>query len=211
MKNYKAYLFDLDGTLVNSEPLKGRAIALTCHDYGFPVDYHLYQTVMGQHWSAVTAHFFQHAGFNPDQAEFDQKFRAHYEQLLARELALNPGVSDYLQSLQDAGQPCAVVSSGARWMVENILSAMQIAKIFSVVIAREDVTRHKPDPQGYLSALSQLGVAPQDALIFEDSAAGIESGIASGCDVVAFAHEFNANNDLSQAVQVISDYSQMGR
>ncbi|CAM3689451.1 Phosphorylated carbohydrates phosphatase [Vibrio aerogenes CECT 7868] len=211
MKNYKAYLFDLDGTLVNSEPLKGKAIALTCHDYGFPVDYHIYQDVMGQHWSAVTAHFFRQAGFSPDQAEFDQKFRAHYEQLLSRQLALNAGAADYLQWLKNTTQPCAVVSSGARWMVECILSAMQIADIFSVVIGREDVTRHKPDPEGYLSALSQLGVTPEEAVVFEDSAAGIAAGVACGCDVVAFAHEFNAHNDLSKAVQVISDYDQMRR
>lgn len=66
LKEYQVYLFDMDGTLVNSEPLKGKALALACGDYGSNVDFNLYKEVMGESWSVVTGHFFTHANISPN-------------------------------------------------------------------------------------------------------------------------------------------------
>ncbi|MEK6212566.1 MAG: HAD family phosphatase, partial [Vibrio fluvialis] len=62
LKDCQAYLFDMDGTLVNSEPLKGQALALACQEYGQTVDHNIYKQVMGENWPMVTGHFFRHAG-----------------------------------------------------------------------------------------------------------------------------------------------------
>jgi len=58
MKNYSAYLFDMDGTLVNSEPLKALALSETCGFFGNKVDFNIYKDVMGESWSNVTNYFF---------------------------------------------------------------------------------------------------------------------------------------------------------
>ena len=111
--------------------------------------------------------------------------------------------------LHASGKKCGVVSSAATWMVENILAALNLKGLFDIVITQEHVTRHKPDPEAYELALHQLNIDPANVLIFEDSTAGVEAGVSSGCDVVAIAHEFNGKNDLSKAVRIIENYEEM--
>jgi len=209
LKNYEVYLFDMDGTLVNSEPLKGKALALACADYGVPVDHHIYKDVMGESWQVVTNHFFTHAHISPDLVEFNRYFRAHYEQMLNEELELHIGAKAYIEQLKKAGKKCAVVSSAATWMVENILSSLQLENAFDLVITQEHVAKHKPDPEAYNLALANLNASPEQTLVFEDSTAGIRAGISSGCDVIAVKHEFNGKNDLSSALKAINTYDEM--
>lgn len=209
LKEYQAYLFDMDGTLVNSEPLKGKALALACGDYGSEVDCTIYKDFMGESWQKVTGHFFKHADISPELSEFNQHFRLYYERLLSENLELNEGAKAYIGHLNASGKQCAVVSSAATWMVENILNALALRDAFQVVITQEQVTKHKPDPEAYNLALAGLGVAPEQALIFEDSNAGVMAGKASGCDVIAVRHEFNGKNDLSGAVACIDSFEEM--
>lgn len=208
-KEYQVYLFDMDGTLVNSEPLKGKALSLACADYGSDIDFNIYKDVMGESWPVVTGHFFENAGISPDLAEFNKHFRAHYERLLAEHLELNKGAKTYIEQLNLSGKKCGVVSSAATWMVDNILEALGLNQAFDIVITQEHVTKHKPDPEAYNLALSKLAIAPERALIFEDSTAGVLAGAASGCEVIAIKHEFNGKNDLSGAVKTIESYEEM--
>lgn len=133
LKDYTVYLFDMDGTLVNSEPLKGKALALACADYGVLVDHNIYKDVMGESWQVVTSHFFAHARISPDLAEFNRYFRAHYEQMLNKELELHVGAKAYIEQLKQEGKKCAVVSSAATWMVENILTSLQLEQGGSIL------------------------------------------------------------------------------
>jgi HAD superfamily hydrolase (TIGR01509 family) len=209
MKEYQVYLFDMDGTLVNSEPLKGKALSLTCGDYCSDVDFNIYKTVMGESWSVVTGHFFKHANISPDLVEFNRHFRVHYEALLADNITLIKGAKSYIENLNRLNKRCAVVSSAANWMVDNILNALGLCDAFEVVITQEDVSKHKPDPEAYNLALEKLKVSSENALIFEDSNAGVLAGKASGCDVIAINHEFNGNNDLSGALKSIDSYDEI--
>ncbi|MGI9878223.1 HAD family hydrolase [Vibrio chagasii] len=206
---YEVYLFDLDGTLVNSEPLKGKALALACLDYGVKVDHNIYKEVMGESWQVVTNHFFKHADIAPSLSEFNLGFRSHYERMLSEQLELNDGAKAYLESLKLAGKKCGVVSSAATWMVENILTSLKLEDTFDLVITQEHVTKHKPDPEAYNLALSGLNASPEQTIVFEDSSAGIQAGKASGCDVVAIQHEFNGKNDLSNTIKIINTYEEM--
>ncbi|KDM93534.1 HAD family hydrolase [Photobacterium galatheae] len=209
MKGYQAFLFDMDGTLVDSEPLKGLALALACQDFGASVEAVIYQGVMGENWQTVTGHFFRHAGISPDLDEFNQHFRTYYEALLTDRVSLNPGARDFIHALKAAGKQCAIVSSAATWMVEQILDDLQLNGLFDLVITQEHVSQHKPDPEAYVLALSRLNLSPHQALIFEDSEAGVIAGVKSGCEVIAFSHAFNGKNDLSQASRIISSYEDL--
>lgn len=209
MNEYKAYLFDMDGTLVNSEPLKGKALALACSDYGADVDFNIYKAVMGESWTVVTGHFFKAANISPSIDEFNRNFRKYYEALIKGQLALTPKAAQYIDSLINKGMRCGVVSSAATWMVEQILEQLGLQNKFDIIITQEHVTKHKPDPEAYNMALSKLGIENASVLVFEDSTAGINAGIQSGCDVVAIRHEFNQQNDLSLAKYVIDDFGEL--
>ncbi len=209
VKTYDAYLFDMDGTLVNSEPLKGKALAFACLDFGVNIDDFIYKDVMGKSWHIVTEYIFRHAGISPSLTEFNLRFNKHYEHLLNEQLDVNLGVREYLTYLQQKGYKCALVTSSKKWAVELILNRLQLCHFFDVIVTQEDVQRHKPDPEAYLFALSKLGVSAVDAIIFEDSHTGVLAAEASGCDVIGFRHNFNQNNDLSSTQQLITDFSEM--
>ncbi|RXJ74078.1 beta-phosphoglucomutase [Veronia nyctiphanis] len=209
MQKYKAFFFDLDGTLVNSEPLKGEAIARACRELGAESDVEYYKAVMGQDWPTVTGHFFKLGNITPTMDAFNTHFRKHYENLLSENLNLNPGVDVFIRQAKTEGKRCAVVSSAAAWMVENILSQLNLKGCFDLIISNEDVSRHKPDPEAYLVALEKFDLSPQEALIFEDSSAGIEAGKRSGCDVIAIRHDFNIENDMTNADSTINSFDEL--
>ena len=129
--------------------------------------------------------------------------------MLNKELELRVGAKAYIEQLKQVGKKCAVVSSAATWMVENILTSLQLQNAFNLVITQEHVTKHKPDPEAYILALAKLAVSPEQTIVFEDSTAGIRAGKSSGCDVIAFKHEFNGKNDLSGALKVINTYDEL--
>jgi len=208
-KTYLAYLFDLDGTLVNSEPLKGKALALACQDYGSTTDYTIYQDVMGQDWPTVTQHFFAAANIKPDLNEFNQHFRLHYQTLLKEQLSLSKNLLPYLEHLAKLNCKIAVVSSAANWMIEQVLTQLKLEHFFDLVISQEDVSQHKPHPEAYLTALKKLNIKAKDALVFEDSFAGISAAQKAGCDVIAIKHEFNIKNDMSAAKTCLSDFKEL--
>ena len=200
----------MDGTLVNSEPLKGKALAQACLAYDAEVDYHIYQEVMGEDWPTVTQHFFNKAKIAPEINTFNHAFRSHYQKLLQSELELTLGARSYLSQLKQEGCQLGVVSSAANWMLKQILTQLELDAFFDIIICQEDVNQHKPHPEAYLVALEKLGVKAKDTLVFEDSHAGICAAKEAGCDVVAIKHKFNGSNTLDGALKSICCFSEMG-
>lgn len=209
LKEYKAFLFDMDGTLVSSEKLKGTAISKACSLFGGNVDVNKYKEVMGGSWEVVANHFFNSAQISPNMDEFISEYSIIYKELLRNELKLTPYAKEYLIELSEKGKKIGLVSSSFSWMVEQILEQLQLTELFDIVIAKEDVKHHKPHPEAYLLALKKLSLSSSEVLIFEDTYAGLLSAKEANCDAIAVEHEFNANNDLSIAQRLIIDFSEV--
>lgn len=205
----KAFLIDLDGTLADSEPLKGLALAETCASYGGIADAEIYVDVMGEDWPTVTAHFFKCAGISPAYDDFNARFKERYVALLRERVTLTPGAAEFISAAKAAGARLALVSSAAPWMVESVLQKLDLADAFDLVITQADVARHKPHPEAYLLALSGLDLDATEVLVFEDSAAGLKAAHAAGCRSVAIAHHFNARHDKSLALQTIASFAEI--
>ncbi len=103
-----------------------------------------------------------------------------------------PGARRLLDGLADAR--VAVVTSAPRALAEVRMAAAGV-RIPEVLVSSEDVTRGKPDPEGYLTAASRLGVAPTDCLVIEDAEAGIRAGLASGARVLVVGSHSSATAD----------------
>jgi HAD superfamily hydrolase (TIGR01509 family) len=202
----KAYLFDLDGTLAASEVLKARALAQTCASYGATADHLIYADVMGQNWATVTGHFFKRYGLNPRADEFNNRFRGFYLDLIETGVLATEGAIKFILDARTSGIKVGVVSSAATWMVHKVLSKLELQSSFDLVITQEDVTRHKPDPEAYLLALSRLQVSAKDTLVFEDSSAGLKAAMAAGCRCIAVRHDFNIKHDFSGACREIENF-----
>ncbi|KAA3662698.1 MAG: HAD family phosphatase [Calditrichaeota bacterium] len=210
MKNFTAYLFDMDGTLLANERLKGEAIARTSNLYGANAHHEEYKQVMGESWEFVREYFCKNHNISPAPESFDREFKNIYQELLLNsELLPTDGVVELISQLKGDNKKTALVSSAMRWMVDTILKKLDIIALFDVIISQEDVAQHKPNPEAYLKTLEKLDVAADKAIVFEDSQAGVQAGLQAGCKVVAVHHEFNIKQDLSQAAFGIHGFNEI--
>lgn len=205
----KAYLFDLDGTLAASEALKARALAQACASYGIVANHLIYAAVMGEDWQSVTRHFFKTYRLAPVVDEFNDRFSGFYLDLIETEISETQGAIQFVQESRKRGIKVGVVSSAALWMIEKVLSKLDLSSAFDLIISQEDVTSHKPDPEAYLLALSRLQMNAEDVLVFEDSSAGLKAASAAGCRCIAIRHDFNRGHDLSSAYLEIRSFGEV--
>jgi HAD superfamily hydrolase (TIGR01509 family) len=206
MKMLRAYLLDLDGTLVANEPLKARAFAEACRHFGGQADPMLYGQVLGTNLAKATDIFTRHAGISPDHRDYHERYSATYQAYFDREAVLTPGAEDLIRHAKGNGIKLAVVSSASSRMVAGVLSRFGLSSAFDVLVTQEEVTSHKPDPEPYRLGLARLDIDPRDALAFEDSAPGLMAASAAGCACIAIRHAFNADHDFSRAQKVVQDF-----
>lgn len=205
----KAFLFDLDGTLVDSEPLKGEALALAIKHFGGNVSQEAYKNVMGQTWEEVTQHFFSKSGVSVALDVFDPVFRKYYEELLDSNLKEKEGLSTFLEFSKSMQVKVALVTSASTWMTEKILKKLSLSHFFDAIVTREDVSLHKPHPEAYLLALEKLNVSAPDAMIFEDSEAGALAARAAKCPFIFVQHNFNQRHSHQGAYRVIDSFKKL--
>ena len=147
--------------------------------------------------------------YKTDEIREDVTRRLHYFQD-SMEFTLLPGAMEFLTGLRDRGIPRALVtSSDARKMQCLFRQLPQLRDIFDVIIDASKVTKSKPDPEGYLIAANELGVAIGKCVVFEDSINGLNAGRASGAKVVALATTYPAEALTGLADMIVSGWGEV--
>lgn len=194
------FLFDMDGTLVDSTAVVETVWTGFCLRHGLdPVALLAY--AHGRQAVDTIAHFLPALG--------EDERAALAAGLVAEELTRTdgiveiPGAADALRGLLDAGAPVAVVTSAPR---DLALTRMRAAGVPApaVLVAAEDVDRGKPDPQGYRLAAERLGVPIADCVVFEDAEAGLAAAVASGARVVVVGGHASAT---TASLARLADYT----
>lgn len=185
----RAALFDLDGTLVDSEPRSYAAWTRLFDAHGAPWDEELIRGFIGRRGVDVMAdlmHLFPGVSMAQLQAEALSYVRAADLPPL-RPLA---GSVELVRRVAGRGDPIALVTSGGRGYAEEALAGLGVRDAFTALVTADDVTEGKPHPQGYLLACERLGVRPAEAVAFEDAPAGIAAvrAAGSGCVAVTSTH-----------------------
>ncbi len=176
--NFRAYLFDLDGTVADSMPLHLISWQQATRDFGgsFPED--LFWQWGGIPLPKTVEMLNERFGYNM----IPQEVVDHKEQLFLKMLdQLRPIASVAAHvALQRGHIPLAIVSGSPRLTVEKTLDTLGLRDAFQVIVAAEDYTHGKPNPEPFLNAARLLKVAPEDCLVFEDADAGIQAAEAAG-------------------------------
>ena len=176
--SFRAYLFDCDGTIVDSMPLHYRAWKTALSEWNCPFEEQLFYSWGGRPVTEIIAALNQSHGLNmPVNVVAKRKENLYYE--LVHELKAIPEVVEHIEAKH--GQiPLAVVSGSRRNSVVHSLTALGLLDKFDILVCAEDYARGKPAPDCFLTAASHLGVAPKDCLVFEDTEMGIEAATAAG-------------------------------
>jgi len=180
---YSAVLWDLDGTLIDSEPLHFRSMAHALSSLGVLVDEGLQAATTGLSESEVLDFCRRNLGITAT-AEIWAELRNSYYLARSTSLEARHGALPLFHRLAQRGIPQAIVSNSARPIVDANLQALSFDAAGILSISRNDVRMAKPHPEPYLLAAATLGLPPADCLVVEDSFAGARSGVAAGMHVL---------------------------
>lgn len=176
-------LFDLDGTLVDSERLWLDAIRSRLETSGMPVSAALLARFEGLSTVDAASALIAVGGLAGSETEVADELEELTIDAFAGRLPWIRGAEEALGSLRRAGIPLALVTSSTRRWVAAVAETVALGT-FDVVVTADDVRHTKPHPEPYLRATDLLGVDPGSCLVFEDSAVGVRAAIGAGCRVV---------------------------
>ena len=179
----KAVYWDMDGTLVDSEPLHDEALAAALKSVGIAPPRDLHERVLGQAAWPVYEMMRDEFGLT---LPFDDWIRRKYDHYLAHAPSLKPraGALEIFRDLQRRGVVQAVVSNSDRLIVDANLRAVGIVEPGLKTVSRNDVREGKPDPEPFLRAAWLTGVDPADTFVMEDSFTGASAGLAAGMKTI---------------------------
>lgn len=173
----KAVVFDLDGTLIDSEALVLEAYMQAADRHGIAFTHDQFLSLVGRHRQHSEMKMREYFG---QAFPLEQFYAAVGEFFGDRHAPLKPGVAALLDRLEASKTPFALATSSGPGWVEKHFIAHDFARRFHSVVTREDVSHGKPHPEPYLKASAMLGHHPGDVLAIEDSPTGVASAHAAG-------------------------------
>jgi len=181
---FSGYIFDLDGTLIDTMPLHYRAWDRAMRAAGLPhkLDEDFFYRLGGIPTRRVAELFGEHYGLKLDPDLVFHAKEALFAELQADAKLIGP-VVEFARRMH-ATHPMAIASGGPRLIVERSLEITGLAHLFRAVVTADDVKHGKPSPDMFLLAAQLLGVAPETCLVFEDAEPGIKGALAAGMQVV---------------------------
>ncbi|MGB3403092.1 MAG: HAD family phosphatase [Microcoleaceae cyanobacterium] len=200
----KAILFDLDGTLANTDPLHFKIWQELLKEQGIEINRESYQAkISGRQNPEIIQDLL------PDFSQQDSvEFAEHKEQLFreqAKSLEPLAGFLELLEWIEKQQLQTAVVTNAPRKNADFMLDALNLTERFKTVILGEDMTAGKPDPAPYQYCLKQLNIQPSEAIVFEDSPSGIRSAIAAEIDTIGMATTHDPTELKELGVSLVID------
>lgn len=196
----RGVVFDLDGTLIDSEALVREAHFAAIGQFGLGMSEAQFLALVGNHREANDAQLLSYYGADFPLDRFIEATRAYVGE---RAAPLKAGVLELMGALDAARTPFALATSSRRPWVERHFNAHRLGARFHNVVTRDDVVNGKPDPEPYLKASAALGLAPMDVLALEDSHAGVRSAHAAGCVTVMIPDLLAADDEMRAKALVV--------
>jgi HAD superfamily hydrolase (TIGR01509 family) len=199
----RAVLFDLDGTLADTERQNAEAVARVLERAGRPLSDEEREFVIGHGWHEIYHHLVENGGVKLGYEELMHKAGQERVRLVDEEgLDVLPGAVETVRRLS-ARYASTVVSGSSRAEVEAVLRKLDVLDCFPWFVGAEDTARGKPFPDGYLLAATRLDVAPAECLVLEDSTACIRAARAAGCKVIGVRAGNFAGQPQDEADRVV--------
>ncbi|KAA3611414.1 MAG: HAD family phosphatase [Planctomycetota bacterium] len=205
----QAFIFDLDGTLVDNMSVHQQAFDRFAERHGLPpISPELRRRLDGKRNRDIFPILFQRSLSEPEQRRFSVEKETLYRQLSVGRLAPMAGLEELLQALKKKGLPSAIATSAPAPNVPHTLAEIGLPEAFPLVVRGDQVPRGKPHPDIFLEAARQLGASPSHCLAFEDALMGLEAAKAAGmpCIAMTTSQEREVWLDHGQADFVARDF-----
>lgn len=200
----KAVIFDMDGVLVDSEPIHQRTELDALAAFGLHLEKQDLYPYAGTTREAFQIGLSEQYHFHPDWvALFKHKDQGFYE--LMREVEPLPGVLPFIRDLKQAGLKLALATSGQERSMRFVVDKFSLTPLFDALLCAVDVTKSKPDPQVFLLAAERMRVNPGDCVVLEDSINGIRAAKAAGMYAIGITGTFR-EDALRGADRIIESF-----
>lgn len=202
----KAVIFDMDGLMIDSERVTYNEYVKKLHLLGYD-DFteELYKECLGKNKQGICQVFIDHYGEDFPMVEVWDDVHVWIDESLRLFVPKKKGLDELLHYLKENGYKTIVATSSARSRVDEILKNAQITEYFDDSICGDEVKRGKPDPEIFLTACQKLDVLPSEALVLEDSEAGIMAAYAGNIDVICVPDMKYPEKEYEEKVTQIVD------
>ena len=201
-----AILFDMDGTIINSEPLWLQAEIQVMAELGCHWDEQDQINCLGGPMERTEKYMQDRSGNVKPYGYFGQRLNEVMKLKFVKDLQLIPNALELITKSKEAGLKTALVTASGRELMNSAITRFP-ENSFDIAISRDDVANSKPHPEPYLMAAEKLKVKITECLVLEDSMTGVRAGLDSGAQVVAISHIIPIANEKN--LRVISNLSEI--
>lgn len=195
LTNIKAVIFDMDGVIIDSEPLWRRAMIQSFVEIGIPFTDEHCRITTGLRFKEVAEFWFKkHGTSHISVDDFDELVIDRLCQLIKLEGKPMTGVKEAIAFFKQKGLKMGIGTSSNTKLMNTVVDILKIREHFDALCSAEHMLYGKPHPEVYLTCAKELNINPMHCLVIEDSANGIIAGKAAQMKVVAIPEEINKNN-----------------
>lgn len=206
--NLKAIIFDMDGVIINSEPLHFKLERELLEELGGSIDRDEHESFVGttdvNMWSAFKDKF----NLKPTVDEMVEMKRNRFMENIPN-LELIPNFFEFMMEVYDRGYKIALASSNNKKAVDKIVETFELEKYFDFIINGEEVENGKPDPEIFLAVSNNLKLEPKDCLVIEDAKNGVAAAKDAGMKCIGLKSKGSGDQNLSRADLVIEDFNEI--
>ena len=211
MNQPAAVLWDMDGTIVDTEPYWFAAEFEIVEMHGGQWSHEHARALVGSDLLDSGAYMRKHGGVDREPADIVEMLLDRVVAQLRVEVPWRPGARELLAAVNEAGIPTALVTMSWKRFADQVVECLPSGS-FRASVTGDEVSRGKPHPEPYLLAAERLGVDPRDCVAIEDSPTGVRSALAAGCRVLGVPHVVGIPSDLDQGSgQLVIAASLMGK
>lgn len=204
MIRLRGVVFDMDGVIVDSEPIHYLCDTKTLEDYGVATDYEEMQRYIGVGNEAMWSDLIKRHNIRATVEELTKRQDYYKEKLFSKDkIVAVKGIRELIKRLYENNIKIALASSSPRYFIEKILMNLELIDFFEALVSGDEVLRSKPYPDIYLKAATLISVDPKECVAIEDAAAGVKAAKAAGMYTVGYKNPNSGNQDLSLADLVV--------
>lgn len=205
----QAVIFDMDGVICHTNPFHSIAFKHFFAKRNLnPTDQEFKLHMYGKNNAYILSYFLGRKIHGQELAELEFEKESLFREIYKTEVQPIAGYLDFLNRLEQLGLSIGVATSAPRANLDLILGTLAIKETMGSMLAAEDVSRHKPDPEVYLKSATNLQIDPAHCLVFEDSFSGVSAGLNAGMKVVGVLSS-HTKQELPVCNLYIKDYSEL--
>ena len=200
----KAVIFDMDGVIIDSEPIHLKVDIETMKALGCNISIEELEKYVG----ATNEYMFEDIKKNYNISKsideiINYKVEITKQKIIQSDLEPIEGIRELLSELKNKNIPTAIASSSPRSFIDVVVSKFKLQDYFRFIVSGEEVANGKPEPDVYIETAKKLGMLPRDCTVIEDSKNGVLAAKAAGMKCIGFQNANSGNQDLSKADTIV--------